>query len=209
MWAPWFSQTPIEDYLRGVEPGTFMCDLDVAEQFLNFMLSPSIGPFTGVDLTPYFPKEIHPPKKVPWERWKWCYMGCHSSPYQADQGILFATEVIWGDHSNSVNIFSFDAIQLNLPGDPAYSPGTQTLDGCVACDLRVYVDDGSTTAPSNEESWQTFRVVASTLTWLGLQDAAHKCHPPFSGARCLGWVNCAFLTWDCYYSQFTGKQKLN
>lgn len=48
MWAPWFSQTPIEDYLRGVEPGTFMCDLDVAEQFLNFMLSPSIGPFTGV-----------------------------------------------------------------------------------------------------------------------------------------------------------------
>jgi hypothetical protein len=51
-------------------------------------------------------------------------------------------------------------------------------DGCVACDLRVYVDDGSTTAPSNEESWQTFRVVAITLTWLGLQDAAHKCHPP-------------------------------
>jgi len=65
MWAPWFSQTPIEDHLRGVEPGTFMCDLDVAEQFLNFMFSPSIGPLTGVDLAPYFPKEIHPPKKVP------------------------------------------------------------------------------------------------------------------------------------------------
>lgn len=57
LWAPWFSLPTIEEHLRAVVPGTYMADLDVVEQFLNFILSPKIQPFSGVDLTPLFPPD--------------------------------------------------------------------------------------------------------------------------------------------------------
>jgi hypothetical protein len=93
-WAPWFALPTIEDHLRRVVPGTFMCDLDISEQFVNFMLSPSIRPYAGMDLTPHFPHKLHTCQRVLWERWEWCYMGCTTSPYQAGQGMLFAEELI-------------------------------------------------------------------------------------------------------------------
>jgi len=64
LWAPWLALPMIEDHLWGVEPGTYMCDLDIMEQFLNFMLSPAIRPYAGVNLTPHFCQELPSNRKV-------------------------------------------------------------------------------------------------------------------------------------------------
>ena len=37
-WDPWFSLPTINSELRTVKAGQFMCDCDVGELFLNFML---------------------------------------------------------------------------------------------------------------------------------------------------------------------------
>jgi hypothetical protein len=44
----------VEQHLRAVVPGTFMVEIDVQEQYLNFMLHDSLKPFAGVDFTGYF-----------------------------------------------------------------------------------------------------------------------------------------------------------
>lgn len=184
LWAPWFALPTIDDHLRGVVPGTYMSDLDVSEQFLNFMLSPRVRPYAGVDLTPHFPEEISSRRRVLWERWERCYMGCSTSPYQAGQAMLFAEEFIRGTPVDPSNIFRFDSVRLNLPGDPHYMPNLpwvskiRASDGQLACDLFMYVDDGRTTAPTYEECWGASRCVASKLNWLGVQDAARKRRPP-------------------------------
>jgi hypothetical protein len=38
LWAPWFPLPALEQHMCAVEPGTFMGDIDISEQFLNFML---------------------------------------------------------------------------------------------------------------------------------------------------------------------------
>jgi hypothetical protein len=38
LWAPWFMLPTIESYLRCVQPGSFMGDIDFSEQILNFIL---------------------------------------------------------------------------------------------------------------------------------------------------------------------------
>ena len=53
IWMPLFALPTISSHLRQVEAGTFMCDLDVGEMFLNFVLHPGIRPLAGVDLTLY------------------------------------------------------------------------------------------------------------------------------------------------------------
>jgi hypothetical protein len=55
IWMPRFVLPTIQSHLRQVEAGTFMCDLDVGEMFLNFILHQSIRPLAGVDLTHYVP----------------------------------------------------------------------------------------------------------------------------------------------------------
>ena len=35
-----------------------MADCDVGEFFLNFMLEPEVRPYTGVDVSRVFPKEV-------------------------------------------------------------------------------------------------------------------------------------------------------
>ncbi len=58
IWAPWFPLPTIERHLHAVMPGTFMADLDIEEQFLNFILHPKVQPYAGVDFTAYFPEEV-------------------------------------------------------------------------------------------------------------------------------------------------------
>jgi hypothetical protein len=76
LWAPWFLLPMVVSHLRCVQPGTFMGDIDLSEQFLNFI---HLQPFTGVDVTPYFPEETVNHKRVIWELWTLCGMGFVSS----------------------------------------------------------------------------------------------------------------------------------
>jgi hypothetical protein len=79
-----------------------MCDLDVGEMFLNFILHRSICPLARVDLTHYVPDGSG---RVLWECWQRAAMGLTSLPYQACQGMAFAEEVIQGNRFDPLNIF--------------------------------------------------------------------------------------------------------
>jgi hypothetical protein len=160
LWAPWFRLPTIEQHLRAVMPGTYMADLDIGEQFLNFILHEKTQVFAGVDLTSYFPAELTTGSTVLWERWTRCGMGFRSSPYQAVQGTLHAEEHIRGDPLDPTNPFHFDVVVLNLPGSVDYNPWKpwvfkmRSRDGRIACDLFIYVDDVRTTGPDDLETWQ-------------------------------------------------------
>lgn len=102
IWVPRFVLPTIQSHLRQVEAGTYMCDLDVGEMFLNFILHVDIRSLAGVDLT-HYTKEGK--EGVVWECWHRAAMGLTSSPYQACQGMAFAEKVIRGDRLDPLNIF--------------------------------------------------------------------------------------------------------
>ena len=185
LWSPWFPLPTIQMHLRGVNPGTFMGDIDIGDMFLNFILHERIRPHAGVDLTPYFPEELNEEQRATlWEHWCRCAMGLTSSPYQAVQAVLHAEERIRGNPSDPLNIFRWDDIKLNLPGSPDYDPSAPWVckirfgDGLLACDLIIYVDDVRTMGNTFEECRQASRRAASILNFLGLQDAARKRRDP-------------------------------
>lgn len=127
LWAPWFPLPTVEQHLRAVMPGTYMGDIDISEQFLNFMLHPKTQEYAGVDLTAYFSDECNTPsqikqKHIIWERWTRCAMGFKPSPYQACQGTLHAEELMHGDPLDRNNPFHFDTVILNLPGNADFCP---------------------------------------------------------------------------------------
>jgi hypothetical protein len=187
LWAPWFRLPTVGQLLCAVMPGTFMADIDVGEQFLNFILHKAVRPYAGVDFTLYFPEELVKTsaggshrKRTLWEHWVRCGMGFKSSPYNAGQAMLYAEEVIRGDPLDCENIFHFDIVVLNLPGMATYCPSKpwvfkyRSVDGKIAADFFVYVDDVRVTGFSMETCWQCTRKVAGMYTFLGIQDAPCK-----------------------------------
>lgn len=183
LWAPWFPLPTVESLLRAVEPGTFMCDADVGEMFLNFMLHEEVKKMCGVDFTLYFPNEVEAGVGHLWERWGRCAMGLTTSPYQAIQGMMWARELILGDRLDETNVFRWERLEMNLPGMPDYDPSKMWAckvrkDGQVACDLFVYCDDCRYTGPTETECWKAAQRGASILGRLGLQNAARKTRPP-------------------------------
>jgi hypothetical protein len=52
------------------------------------------------------------------------------------------------------------------------------INGWIACDLVVFVDDLRGSGPTVELTWQVSRVVASRLQYLGIQEASRKRRPP-------------------------------
>jgi hypothetical protein len=119
LWVPRFGMPTIRTHLRGVEPGTFMADVDIGEMFLNFMLHPLIRPYTGVDLTHFFLSEDG--SKV-WESWWRNAMGLTSSPYCCCQAMGIAEEIIKGDRMDPANVFRWSRVRINLPGTDHYDP---------------------------------------------------------------------------------------
>jgi hypothetical protein len=184
----------VEQHLRGVLPGTYLADVDISEQFHNFIMHASMQAYAGVDLTAYFPDEFlvqAPGKKgkcTLWVRWTRCGKGFKTSPYIAGQAMLFAEEVIHSSPSDHGNCFHFDEVRLNIPGQPSYNPQLpwvskfQTSTGCMANDFYVYVDDVRTAGDSYESCWQAARTVASKYNYLGLQDAPRKRRAPSTEA---------------------------
>lgn len=185
MWAPWFSLPTIEAHLRFVSHESFLGDIDVGDMFHNFMLSEEIQSYAGIDLTPFFWEEaLEKETHTLWERWVRSAMGLRSSPYNTIQGMLFAEEVIRGDPGDSGNIFHWDSIRLNLPGSTDYDSTkpwvskVRSGDGKIACDFLGYVDDLRSSGNSWAEARLASRRIASTLNWLGVQEAARKRRDP-------------------------------
>jgi hypothetical protein len=151
---PCFVLPTIQMHLRQVEAGTFMCDLDVGEVFLHFILHTDIWSLAGVDLT-HYTKEGK--LGVVWECWHQAAMGLMSSPYQACQGMAFGEELIRGDWTNPTNIFWWDIVRLNLPGSQSYDPAKPwdsklwNLDGHIAVNFCTFVENACPTGPSWKE----------------------------------------------------------
>jgi hypothetical protein len=158
----------------------------VGEQFLNFIMHADVRPYAGVDLILYFPEELtaesskNKGKRTLWEHWGRCGMCFKSSLYNAGQAMLFTEEKIQGTPLDKTNIFFYDILMLNLPGWPDYNPSKpwvfklQSLDGQVATDFFVYVDDVRTTGFASKTCWACTRKVASTYNSFGIQDAPQK-----------------------------------
>jgi len=50
LWCPWFLLPTVDSLLQCMEPGTFMCDNDIGEMFLNFMLHEDMRQVCGIDV---------------------------------------------------------------------------------------------------------------------------------------------------------------
>jgi hypothetical protein len=190
LWAPWFRLPTIEQHLRAVEAGTYLSDLDIAEQFHNFIMHLDLQPYAGVDVTSFFPEEVlsqrstKRTKQTIWLRWTRCGMGFKMSPYNAGQAMLFAEEVIRGDPLNPSNPFGFDMVCLNSPGSANYDPARPWVFKChrstgkLANDFFVYVDDVRATGGNERDCWACSRTIASWYSYLGLQNAPRKRRGP-------------------------------
>ena len=186
VWIPSFFLPNVQSHLRAVEEGTFMCDVDLGEMFLNFMVHPSMRKYLGVDLTPHqldfenlSSSEIADTLGRIWVCWNRIAMGLTWSPYQAVRSLHLAEEVIRGDRLDPNNVFRWDRVRLNLPCQEDYNPALPWVskvkdnpDGPVdiAADLFTFVDDLRPTGKDKAESWKAGRRAASVLNWLGLQD---------------------------------------
>jgi hypothetical protein len=177
IWVPRFFLPTIRTHLRAVDENTYMADVDIGEMFLNFVLHKDLRALAGVDLSHYFPGEKEGPL---WETWQRAAMGLRSSPFQCVQAMGVAEEVIRGDPADPTNVFRWDSVELNLPGSDDYDPSRPWVakyrmeDGRLAADLFIFVDDLRPTGPSHEDAWLAARRAASTLNYLGIQDAPRK-----------------------------------
>jgi hypothetical protein len=93
--------------------------------------------------------------KFHWVRWHRAGMGLKSSPYQAYQAMLVVEEIGKGNPLDPANPFRWDEVQVNLPGSPGYGPSKPWLfkfrkdDGCIACNVLVYINDLRVTIRTN------------------------------------------------------------
>jgi hypothetical protein len=209
LWVPTFTLPGTDELVERMDQDSWMGDLDMGEQFLNFPLHPSLQCYCGIDVRPYLSEKRN---KTMWWRWARCMMGLKSSPYFAVQGTYFAEEVAQGDLGDPENPFHWASVRMNLPGSPAYQPNLPwvsrlTCSGKLAGGHERYVDDIRTVGRSMEHSWQLGHRLATTFAYLGLQIALRKFRPPtqhpgpwagtiaFSTPLGVG-VTCAADKWD-------------
>lgn len=93
IWAPTFCLPTVESLLPMVEPGTWQGDIDVAEQFYNYLLHPDIRTFCGVDVHPFF-NETTSSKRTSRLMWLRCVMGLRSSPHGCVKMQALADELV-------------------------------------------------------------------------------------------------------------------
>ena len=128
VWVPRFYMPTLTSHLRTVVEGTYMCDVDIGEMFLNFMLHPTLRTLCGVDLHNYqvdltsLEVPTDPEAAKTWISWNRITMGLKWSPYQAIKSMHLAEEVIRGDRKDPKNIFKWDRVRLNLPGQDDCDP---------------------------------------------------------------------------------------
>ena len=178
VWAPWFALPTVDTHLRATVPETYMCDIDLSEMFLNFMLDKELRAYAGVDFSKLFKEEISKGGTL-WECWVRMLMGFKPSPYLTTREMRRIEEFLIGNRENKNNVFRWSKVIFNLPGSKSYNPSLPRVyrvrvEGTVAGDLFIYIDDLRVTCPTKEECWEGAHQVCCRLTWLGLQDAPRK-----------------------------------
>jgi hypothetical protein len=122
LFAPHFGLPTVRETLRALRPGSYQCDLDVQDQFLNFKLHKHMREFSGVDV-----KEVRSltsddamweeSRQGRWEQWERNWMGLRDSLYRSLQWQVRLKLEVYGDRHNLANPFHWDRVELNLPGD--------------------------------------------------------------------------------------------
>ena len=209
VWAPWFALPTVDTHLRGTLPNTFMCDIDLSEMFLNFMLDKDIRAYAGVDLSKLFKEEIETGGTL-WECWYRMLMGFKPSPYLTTRDVRRIEEFLLGDRHNPNNVFRWSKVVFNLPGSSSYNPSLPRvyrirIEGDIAGDLFIYIDDLRVTCPTAVETWQGAHQVCCRLTWLGLQDAPRKRSPVSNTPR--AWAGSIVHTDDDTVSVLIAQKK--
>ena len=194
VWVPPFGLPTVKTLLRATEPNTWMVDLDIGEQFLNFCLHPDASKYVGIDLTTVLDQD-----KLLWERYTRCAMGLKTSPNHAIRFTLIAEEFLVDFPWNQGNPFEYSKVMLNLPGSSTYKPSLPWFyvlrkDQHMATSLVIYVDDQRIHAPTQELAYLAARQVASRESYLGIQDAARKRRPPSQQAG--AWAGSIIRTND-------------
>ena len=185
VWVPTFWLPTIDSLIRTLDRYSWMTDRDVGDMFLNFKLHRTVGPYTGVDLSALYDSEEEPGPR--WAVWDRNLMGFAASPYSSVKMALVVEEVCRGSRheeglgldGKELNPFQWKFIRLNLPGTKDYDPclswiAKMRADGRVACDILEFVDDERICGPDEDLTWQAGHKVASTQSYLGMQDAARK-----------------------------------
>ena len=185
VWVPTFWLPTIDSLIRTLDRYSWMTDRDVGDMFLNFKLHRTVGPYTGVDLSALYDSDEEPGPR--WAVWDRNLMGFASSPYSSVKMALIVDEVCRGNwheeglglDGKELNPFQWKSIRLNLPGTRDYDPCLSWIskmrsDGRVACDILSFVDDERVVGPDEDLTWQASHKLASTQSYLGMQDAARK-----------------------------------
>ena len=120
--VPWFSLPTIESELRAVSIRTFMCDCDVGEMFLNFMMEPRLRPRTGVDLFELYLEEAVGKSKSVKSQCEIMMMGFTLSPYFVTKDMLVVEMMTKGSNLDPLNVFKWLGLILNLLGMDNYDP---------------------------------------------------------------------------------------
>ena len=179
LWAPYFSLPTVEERLDMIVAGSVLVDNDVGECFHNWVLDERIQPYCGIDLTPVYGEERDGPTGVVWERWTRSAMGLRPSPYTSVRAMLWLAEVRNSIPGDAGNVYRWDRVVLNLPGQADYDPtfprvSKRRLDGTVAADSIEFVDDETGAAMTRDEAWEVAQRTAKSCAWCGVQDAARK-----------------------------------
>jgi hypothetical protein len=181
LFAPWFALPTMTSMFRGLDLDFWCADNDFSDNFLNYWISKELRAYCGIDVDLLMRDDPdYKPTPFTWTR---CAMGLKPSPYFAVQQNTRAKRVMLGDPTDPKNVFRWETVVVNLPGNPQYDPSKPRVykvraDGTIASDIVCYVDDNRVTAPTEEEAWLASSRVAKTASWLGLQDAARKRRPP-------------------------------
>jgi hypothetical protein len=167
LYAPHFGLPTVRETLRAILPGFHQCDLDVQDQFLNFILHKHMREYSGVDVrevrsVAQEDTEWELSRPGSWECWHRNWMGLRDSPYRSLQWQVRPKLEVYGDRRALSNPFHWDHVELNLPGSRGYRadlPWVMKIraDGFLAAEIFVYVNDGRVVAYSPDLAWRAAR----------------------------------------------------
>jgi hypothetical protein len=134
-------------------------------------------------------------------------MGLRDSPYHSLQWQVRLKFKVYGDRKVLNNPFHLNRVKFNLPGSMGYRSDLPwvmkiRVDGHLAAEIFVYVDDGRPTGHSSRLTWAAARAYATGCSRRGIQDASRKRTSPMEtpgpwagtvthteGGRILGMVS--------------------
>ena len=123
LWSPRFYLSTPDSVFDFIDYNCWMGDIDQGEMFLNYFAYPELLKYLGVDATEIVRgTELDNGCKRIWLRWNRWAMGLRPSPYATTRMFGIGMESITGNRRDKNNVFAWDYVRLNLPGDKLYDP---------------------------------------------------------------------------------------